>query len=584
MESPIQEIKERIDVVEVISSYLKLQKTGANWRAQCPFHSEKKPSFFVSPTRQLWRCFGCGKGGDVFAFIKEIEGIEFGDALRILAQKAGVELKRQDPQVETQRKRLYDICELTTKFFEKQLHAGQKGKQAKNYLLKRGISEESLKKWRVGFAPDAWEGLLNFLKQKGYSVGEIERAGLALKSEKGKIYDRFRGRIIFPVFDLNSQPVGFGGRVFGDDKQEIAKYLNTPNTLLYNKSNILYGLNRAKVPIRKSDECILVEGYTDVIMSHQSGVENVVATSGTALTPVQLKILKRYTEKLVTAFDMDIAGDSATKRGIELAQKQGFDIKVAVMPKEQDPADVINQSPEKWQSLISESRSILQFYFESALAIHDKEKPEGKKEIAKILLPIVSRIPNKIEQSYWIKELAKELETKEENIEQEMKKVGRAVNKTQEEEKDSPATIQNQKKSRRDIIEQKILSSVLAYPQTFQLLEKDFLNYFSDFSREIITELSKKPEAFKKDFEEFNFSKEVQDFLSYLAIEGESREQEETGCQEEILCCLKELKTLFIKEKMAELSLEIKKAEQRNDIQTAEKILQEFNKLSKMLF
>ncbi|MFA7714680.1 MAG: DNA primase, partial [Candidatus Paceibacterota bacterium] len=272
MDSPIEEIKNRLNIVDVIGGYLKLQKAGANWRACCPFHNEKGPSFFVSPSRQIWHCFGCSKGGDVFSFVKEIEGVEFGDALRILAHKAGVELKPQSPEwqnLKTERQRVYDVCDLASRFFEAQLEKSKTGQEAKKYLLSRGLNEESIAKWRLGFAPDTWQGLSDFLVGRDYDREEVAKAGLAVKNQEGNFYDRFRGRIIFPVFDTNSQVVGFGGRVFETPKNDAegAKYINISNTLIYDKSRILYGLDRAKVDIRKKDFCILVEGYMDCILS-----------------------------------------------------------------------------------------------------------------------------------------------------------------------------------------------------------------------------------------------------------------------------------------------------------------------------
>ena len=446
--SPIDEIKNRLDVVEVIQQYIRLQKAGANFRAVCPFHSEKKPSFFVSPVRQIWHCFGCGKGGDIFAFVREIEGIEFGDALRVLAQKAGIELKKQDPKLRTQRERLYEISELSTRFFEKQLKESQAGNKVKEYLLNRGISEESIKKWRLGYAPDSWQGLSDFLVGKGYKREEIEKAGLAIKKSADNYFDRFRGRIMFPVFDLNSQVIGFGGRIFDTEKTkkiEIAKYVNTPATFLYDKGRILYGLDRTRVEIRKKDFCLLVEGYIDVIMSWQAGLKNVVATSGTALTPNQLNLLRRYSSNLFTAFDMDIAGDMATKRGIDLAQNAGFNIKVITMPEGKDPADVILENPKNWEELVAKARSIIEFYFETTFSKFDSKKPEGKREISKLLLPLIKRIPNRIEQSHWIQELAKRLEVREGIVEDEMKNVKKGLVMENTEEADSIIIVPRQR-------------------------------------------------------------------------------------------------------------------------------------------
>jgi len=567
--SPIDEIKNRLDIVEVISSYIKLHKTGANFRALCPFHSEKKPSFFVSPARQIWHCFGgCGTGGDIFKFVMQIEGVEFGDALRILAQKAGVELKRYTPEyakLKTERQRLYEICELATRFFEKQLAESKIGKEAKKYLLARGITEESIKKWRISYAPDVWQGLSDFLTSRGYQQEEIKKAGLGLSSEQGSFYDRFRGRIIFPIFDLNSQVVGFGGRVFKEkDKEEIAKYVNTPNTLLYDKSRILYGLDKAKLEIRKKDSCILVEGYTDVILAHQVGTENVVATSGTALTPYQLKILRRYSNNLILGFDMDVAGDTATKRGIDLAQIQGFDIKVIRLPEGKDAADVVSINPKEWEKAISNPKSILDFYFESAFSRENFKTPEGKKEISKILLPPIKRIPNKIEQSYWVQKLTKDLEAKEEDIREELKKA-----KLEETVYglEPPEILNLPRKSRKELLEERLLTMILKKPESLNLIEKDKLNYFSPQVQEILIKLG-------------NGENPTSDFFNYLSLKAEIEEIEEKDILPEIQFCLKEIQSLEIKSKLDQISQEIKKAEEEKDLKKIERLAQEFNKLA----
>jgi DNA primase len=582
MFSPIEEIKNRLDIVEVIGNYIRLQKTGANFRALCPFHSEKKPSFFVSPTRQIWHCFGCSKGGDVFGFVKEIEGVEFGDALRMLAQKAGVELKPIRPELKTERSRLYEICELATRFFEKQLEDSKTGKEVKKYLLGRGISEDSIKNWRIGYAPDVWQGLSDFLTSRDYKKEEVEKAGLGLTSEKGSFYDRFRGRIIFPIFDLNSQVVGFGGRVFGPrEKEEIAKYINTPNTLIYDKSRILYGLDRAKVEIRKKNECVLVEGYTDVILVSQAGFGNVAATSGTALTPYQLKILKRYSENLLTAFDMDIAGDSATKRGIDLAQSSGFNVKILMLPEDSDPADVVSRNPEDWEKLLQESKSILDFYFSTTFSRLDSKTPEGKKEISKILLPPIKRIPNNIERSFWIQELAKRLEVKEEDVAEELKK----VKLTEEIYGLEPEEIVNlPPKSRKELLEERILVLllVLKSPEVLKFIKEEEITFFKPEIQEILRKIKTNIIEGSK-FETMGFSSQSADLFNVLFLQAEIEEIADEDKIPEIKNCLKELRHLEIKNKLDEISKEIKKAEEEKDSKKIENLIKEFNLCSKSL-
>ena len=579
--SAVDEIKNRLDIVEVIGSYIKLQKTGANYRANCPFHSEKKPSFFVSPARQIWHCFGCGLGGDVFKFVMQIEGVEFGDALRILARRAGVELKPLTPeykQWQTLKQRLYEINELACCFFEKQLKESKAGQAAKQYLLNRGINEESIKKWRLGYAPDTWQGLLEFLTSQGYSEAEVIKAGLAIKREESpnfqfptshfQSYDRFRGRIIFPIFDLNSQVIGFGGRVFKQkDKEEVAKYINTPETPLYDKSQVLYGLDKAKMAIREKDACILVEGYTDVIMAHQIGTLNTVATSGTALTPQQLKILKRYTENLLLGFDMDVAGESATKRGIDLAQMQGFNIKILRLAGGKDAAEIIAQNPSEWLEALNQPKSIMDFYFESAFAGRDAKTAEGKKQISRILLPVIKRVPDKIEQNHWIKELARRFNVKEEVIEGELAKIKEGEYPEiwgiePEEVKNLPV------KSRKELLEERLVVLLLKSPQNFALVTPEEINRFSEPIKEILLNFEKRD---KIDSEVYN----------YLALRAEIEEMAEEAIVSEIKACLKELALIEINNQLDQISQQIKKAEEEENWSKVEELTKLFNELLK---
>ncbi len=607
--SPIEEIKNKLDIVEVIGGYIKLKKTGANYRGLCPFHSEKKPSFFVSPVRQIWHCFGCSKGGDIFGFVKEIEGVEFGDALRILAQKAGVELKKQSSkwqaELKTARQRLYEICELGCRFFEKQLEGSSAGKEAKKYLLKRGINERSIKKWRLGYSPDTWHGLSDFLVGKGYTREDIKKAGLVVKSESSQsFYDRFRGRIIFPIFDLSSQVVGFGGRIFEtvnktvNKEEEVVKYINIPQTLLYDKSRILYGLNGAKVEIRKRNQCILVEGYTDVIMSSQAGFENTVAVAGTALTPFHLNILKRYSENLILAFDMDIAGDTATKRGIDLAQERGFGIKVVKIPsQDSDPADIILKNPKDWEKITKEAQSILEFYFNSAFSSFDKKTPEGKKEIGKIILPVIKRIPNKIEQSHWVQELAKRLAVREDDIFEELKKARTGLADEMRKRTEDSWTSKTPKNSeeRKQILEEKILSLVLKEPENLSLIDEEQLLFFSEKSQQFLEEIkgfipTSKPGVGareKKDLKtilaklEEKADEELKSFLDTLSLRAEVEYEEDP--EEEIQLCLTELKSMKVKNRLREISEELKIAEENQDKERINNLIEKFNKLTREL-
>lgn len=598
VDSQIEEIKNKLNIIDIIGGYMKLTKTGINYRGVCPFHHEKTPSFFVSPTRQMWHCFGCGAGFSMFDFVMKIEGVEFGDALRILAGKAGIKLKRENVELRTERERLYEICELATLFFVRQLEGGI-GKEAEEYLLHRGITKESIKKWRLGYSPDTWNSLTDFLIGKGYDRQEIVKTGLAIEKEEkqGESYDRFRGRIMFPVFDLNSQVVGFGGRVF---KQvgEIAKYINSPQTLIYDKSRLLYGLHNAKVSIRKANQCVVTEGYTDVIMCHQVGFENTVAASGTALTTQHLHILKRYSENLVLAFDADFAGDTATKRGINLAQEQGFNIKiVGSYLKDADPADIVLRDPKMWENVVNQARSIMDYYFDSALASFDKNTPEGKKEIGKIVLPAIKLLQNKIEQAHWIQKLGETLGIKEEAITEELQKV--KVEKVYQEEipsKLQPSYGKSSGDDRKKLIEEKIIALILKNPDYVALISKDQYWLFSanvqQFLREVekcIEENTSDEGELKKDLKAIlgtslsasELDNEFKNFLAALALRGEA-EYAEDG-EEEINLCILQLKNIELRNKLHTISEDIKKAEKEKDFKKVEMLVEEFSKLTKEL-
>ncbi len=572
MNSPIDEIKNRLDILEVIRDYVKLERSGANYRALCPFHSEKTPSFFISPARQIWHCFGgCGEGGDIFKFIMKVEGVEFGDALRILAKKAGIELKKQDPKLRTERERLYEISEIANRFFQKQLE-GSVGERVVGYLNKRGMTQESIEKWRIGYAPDSWDELISFLQKKGYGFEEAEKAGLAIRKEgTSKYYDRFRRRIIFPIFDLNSYAIGFGGRIFeSSDEKKEAKYLNTPSTILYDKSKVLYGLNNARMEIRKRDACILVEGYTDVIMSHQAGLENVASTSGTALTSYQLEALKRYSNNLITAFDMDMAGDSATKRGIDLAQAKGFDIKVANMPEGLDPADIVLENPDLWKEAIGNPISINQFYFQNAFSRFDSKIPENKKEIAKILLPIIAKIPNDIEKDHWIQELSRKLSIDKGAILKELSK--NVTERVDRREIINGKT--NDRKSRKDLLEERFLIVGLKSPDDFKNISKEDRSLLSKESQEIM-------DLFIKPLEE-EIPPAIKEKIDYFSMKAEI-DDSVIDPKEELSNCLREIRMLALKKKLNDISKGIKEAEGNGNHTRAEELGVEFSSLCQQL-
>src|SRR3989339_1052191 len=412
--STAEQIKSRLNIIDVIQNYIKLQKAGANFKANCPFHNEKTPSFFVSPARQSWHCFGCSRGGDMFSFVMEIEGVDFLESLKILADRAGVEVEKIDKNRQNERLRLLQLMDEAVKFYETEL---RKNADVVAYLKKRGMKGETAKAFNIGFAPAGWNNLRDYLKDKGFSESEMEKAGMAVKSAKTQAgyYDRFRSRIMFPILSASGQTVGFSGRVFGEEGTDSGgKYINSPQTVLYNKSGILYGFDKAKNEIRQKDACVIVEGQMDTVMSHQAGAVNTVAVSGTALTFEHLKLIKRLTEKIIMAFDKDEAGERASSKGVDMALADGFDVKIAVSPSGKDPADAVLDNPESWVKAVGDAKNVIEFYMELF---------NDRKDIERKILPYIAVLPSEMDKAVWVKKISEKLKIKEDAVWDELKKV-----------------------------------------------------------------------------------------------------------------------------------------------------------------
>ncbi|MCD4762066.1 DNA primase, partial [bacterium] len=413
---PSEEIKAKLDIIDLIREYIPLKAAGVNFRAKCPFHREKTPSFTVSPEKQIYHCFGCGKGGDIFSFIQEIESVDFVGALKILAPKAGVALKRQDPKAASERNRVLDIIDIARRYYSKILIDSNQAKAARQYLKERGLKEEIIDEWQIGFSPDSWDSLSKILLGKGYAEHEIFKAGMNVKnSTSSRFYDRFRGRIMFPINDVNTTTVGFSARVSPEKEAEekMGKYINSPQTVVYDKSKILFGLDKAKQEIRRSDYAIVVEGQMDVITAHQAGFKNVVASSGTALTAHQVILLKRFTKNIMLAFDMDEAGATASDRGIQEALKQEMNIKVVELKDGKDPDDCIREDKEAWAEAVKTAKPMMQYYFDRTFSGMDLSDIVNRREAASILLNIIVKVGNRIEQDHWLKKLSEKIDVSE---------------------------------------------------------------------------------------------------------------------------------------------------------------------------
>jgi len=439
----VDEIKARADLVDVVSEQVSLRKSGRSYKGLCPFHAEKTPSFYVFPETQTWHCFGaCGTGGDVFSFVMKQQNLDFPETLRLLARRAGVELSPARPQDAEQQKqvdKLFEVNAAATAYYHNLLLRADVAEYARAYVAARGLSEETLRRFQLGFAPDAWRSLSDHLLQRGYARGELLELGLIIARDDGGYYDRFRNRLVIPIRDSRGRVVGFGGRILGEGQP---KYLNSPQSPLFNKSHLLYGLDLAKGAIRAQGEVVVVEGYMDVMQAHQAGFGNVVASMGTALTEHQLGLLKRLTKKYVLALDPDLAGDQGTLRGLTVARQtldretvpvptaKGWiryesrldaDIRIVTLPKGQDPDDLIREAPEQWRLLVERSIPIVDYYFQVVTSDLDLGEAKGKSEAVRRLSPVISEIRDEVERTHYVQKLARMIRVDETTVRRQLR-------------------------------------------------------------------------------------------------------------------------------------------------------------------
>ena len=558
MNDDVEQVKSKVDIVSLVSEYVQLKKSGRNYKANCPFHNEKTPSFMVSPDRQIFKCFGCGEGGDVFAFLKKMEGLEFGEALRLLASKVGVQLKEYKPSLAEKRKEtLLEISGLASNLFHYLLTKHSLGKNALDYLKARGVIKKSVDNFQLGFSPNQKKFLFQFLVKKGYLPADIISTGLVIATSDGPI-DRFRGRIIFPISDIQGRVTAFSGRSVGSLEP---KYLNSPETLIFNKSKTLYGINLAKASIKKEKAAVLVEGNLDVISSHQVGVENVVAPLGTALTIQQVENLKKLSDTVIFAFDTDLAGDAAEKRGIEIVEEAGMNMKVVQLLEGKDPDEVIKKNPHLWKKVLKEAVPIYDYFINSAVGRYGVDSAEGKRRVVNEVIPTLSKLTDEILRSHYLQQLSAKVGVEETDLRELVDKYVSGDRKGSEikEVLDKPLSPRVG-----SIVEKYLLALVV---QSGQIEKGVAPELFTDNSYQEIFKLVKQ---YKKENEKWRvkaFAKNLPeallpafDDILLFDIDEEVLELP-SKLEQEINVCANRLKELSLRKKLKELSIAIKQAE-----------------------
>jgi len=588
VDNQVDQIKQKLNIVDVINRYLPLKKRGHNHIACCPFHGEKTPSFTVSEELQIYKCFGCGISGDVFSFLENFEKISFREALEELAPLAGIVLQKSEfiDKKDSLKKTLIDINTHVSQFYNYILTSHPLGKSALDYVLKRGITLSTIKKFKIGYSPENPQLLINFLTKKGFKIFDLIATGTFGKSQyNSSFYDRFQGRLVFPLSDARGKVLGFSGRILPTSKnQNAAKYINSPETETYHKSQNLFGLHLAKDAIRRENFVIVTEGEFDMISPFQAGIENIVAIKGTAFTEEQLQLLRRFTDTLVLGLDSDFAGNNAARKSIELADSMEFDIKVLTLgDKYKDPDEAIKANLEFFKNQLKEAIPVWDFIIQSQLKINNSETIKGKKDILAVVLPFLVKIKNSVIRSDYFKKLADQLGSSEESIIEESKKYVSRQSFSEGGSTTISSSLPEIPKTEK--FEQLLLTLIFGAKNPVKLSQKltDQINRFQDRRFQLIgQELLKIDKFDPKDFET-SIPAEIRPIYQSIYLESTVNLIESKTRLLEIQKAVSQLDSIFFKDELNRLSLQISKFENNNQTDELEKAEKEYNKLLSQL-
>jgi len=586
MADTVEQVKEKLDIADFVREYVKLTPAGKNLKGLCPFHKEKTPSFIVSPDRQSWHCFGCGIGGDAISFLMKYENMEFIDALRTLAEKVGIDMARSGSLEGRSYTRLYEINTEAAKFFVAHLRTqNETADKMRKYVHERGLKDETITEFGIGYAPSNSDALTSYLSKKGYAITDIDKAGLVYKTERGTYWDRFRNRIMFPLHNHFGKVIGFTGRLSPDSQEtNTGKYVNSPETPIFNKSKLLFALFKSKNAIRETGVAVLVEGQMDAIMLWQAGIKNVVATSGTAITQEHLQALQRLCKTIVIFYDNDMAGQTATERVIDLASTMDISVRVihsGIRPAEKDPADIAKETPEQLIILIEKAEPAMKYYFdyylrEAVVARADGNLAPLKQGIEHVLIKIYN-LASHVEQAHWIRELAHLVSFSEEVLFEEMKRVSASIKIEKKEiyAQNVPVISIRESFSRRELIAQRFIGLVMS-DDTHKEKAQDYRIFLPEDYQIIFDTVMAGDIVFKTLPVDLKNLADVISFRSSLELEGEAE-----GARFEFSDVVTELKKVYAKEAQAHISQRIIDAEASGDETALADALKEFDRITK---